>query len=434
MPARDPDRLAEETLERYRLYVNPGLVRLYRFANMNTIEWEAQGAIVRDVHGKEYLDCSGGPAIFNVGHRHPKVVAAVRAQLDRMPMSVRAMPRKPEADLAALLAEITPGDLQYTFFTNSGAEANEGALKLARLATGKPGFVATIGAFHGKTFGALSASGRELYKTPFAPLVPGFTHVPFGDLRALEAALTDQTAAVILEPIQGEAGVIIPPDDYLPGVRAICTKRGVLLIADEVQTGFGRTGKMFACEHWGVTPDILTMAKALGGGVMPIGAFTGRPALWEALVRNPYLHSTTFGGSPMACAAGIATIEVLREEHLVERAAELGTYLLSQLRQVARRHASVVKEVRGKGLLVGMEFTHPDIVLLVTAEALQRGVIVFYSLNNPAAFRIAPPLVITKEQLDRAVAVLDESITAACALLAQVEEEAVSSSGPSDRV
>jgi len=434
LPSRDPDRLAEQTLERYRLYVNPGLVSLYRFANMTTVEWDAQGAIIRDAHGKEYLDCSGGPAIFNVGHRHPKVVAAVRAQLDRMPMSVRAMPRQLEADLAALLAEITPGDLQYTFFTNSGAEAVEGALKLARLATGKPGIVATVGAFHGKTFGALSASGRELYKTPFAPLVPGFTHVPFGDLPALQAALTDQTAAVILEPIQGEAGVIIPPDDYLPGVRALCTRRGVLLIVDEVQTGLGRTGKMFACEHWGVTPDILTMAKALGGGVMPIGAFTGRPALWEALTRNPFLHSSTFGGGPMACAAGIATIEVLRDEHLVERAAELGTYLLGQLRQVARHHTSVVNEVRGKGMLLGMEFTHPDIVLLVTAEALQRGLIVFYSLNNPAAFRIAPPLVITKEQLDRAVAVLDESITAARALLAEVEEETVSSSGAIEHV
>ncbi len=429
MRPHDPDRLAAETLEKYRQYVNPGLVKLYRFANLLTVEWEAEGAVVRDIHGKEYLDCSGGPAIFNVGHRHPKVIAAVREQLDRMPMSVRAMPRKPEADLAALLAEITPGDLQYTFFANSGAEANEGALKLVRLATGKPGIVATIGAFHGKTMGALSASGREMYKAPFAPLVPGFTHVAFGDLAALEAAITDQTAAVILEPIQGEAGVIIPPDDYLPGVRALCDRRGVLLILDEVQTGLGRTGKMFACEHWGVTPDILTMAKALGGGVMPIGAFTGRPGLWGALARNPYLHSSTFGGNPLACAAGIATIGVIREEHLVERAAELGGYLLGQLRDVARRCSAVVREVRGKGLLLGMEFTDPDIVLLVTTEALQRGLIVFYSLNNPAALRIAPPLVIRKEQLDRAVAVLEESITAASALLAAVSEEAVSSRG-----
>lgn len=422
MQPRDPNHVVEDTLQKYASFVNPGLVRLYRFANVLTVEWEAEGAVIRDVHGKEYLDCSGGPAVFNVGHRHPRVVAAVREQLERMPMSVRALPRKPEADLAALLAEITPGDLQYTFFCNSGSEAVEGALKLARLATGRPGIVAAVGAFHGKTMGALSASGREHYKTPFAPLVPGFTHVPFGDLAAMEGAVTDQTAAVILEPIQGEAGVIIPPDNYLPGVRALCDRRGILLILDEVQTGFGRTGKMFACEHWGVTPDILAMAKALSGGVVPIGAFTARPALWKALEQNPYLHSSTFGGNPLACAAGIATIQVIREERLVARAAELGRYLQGQLGEVAQRHAGLVKSVRGKGLLVGMEFTDPDIVLLVTAEALQRGVIVFYSLNNPATFRIAPPLVITKEQLDYAVAMLDESIAAAEALVAQVTD------------
>ncbi len=198
MQPEQRDRVVQETLEKYTRYVNAGLAKLYRFANVMTVEWEASGAVIRDLHGKEYIDCSGGPAIFNVGHRHPKVVAAVREQLDRMPMSVRAMPRKPEADLAELLAQITPGDLQYTFFANSGAEANEGALKLARLATGRTEFVAAEGAFHGKTMGALSASGREKYKTPFQPLVPGFTHVPFGDLEAVSRAVTDRTAAVIL--------------------------------------------------------------------------------------------------------------------------------------------------------------------------------------------------------------------------------------------
>jgi len=420
----DPDRLAQEILDKYARYVNPGLVKLYRFANIVTAEWEAQGVVVRDIHGKEYLDCSGGPAVFNVGHRHPKVVAAVKAQLDRMPMSVRAMPRKPEADLAELLAQITPGDLQFTFFANSGSEANEGAIKLARLATGRPGIVGAEGAFHGKTLGALSASGREKYKTPFAPLVPGFTHVPFGDLEAMTAAVDAKTAAVILEPIQGEGGVIIPPDDYLPGVRAICDRAGALLILDEVQTGLGRTGKMFACEHWGVVPDILTTAKALGGGVVPIGAFTGRPHLWTALEKNPYLHSSTFGGNSIACAAGIATIKVLQEERLVERAAELGPYMLGRLRELQRRHPTMVKDVRGKGLLIGMEFTDPDIVLLITADAMERGVIVFYSLNKPECFRIAPPLVISREQIDRAVEVLDESIAYAAQMVAEITAEA----------
>ncbi|MBI2200423.1 MAG: aspartate aminotransferase family protein, partial [Armatimonadetes bacterium] len=238
----DPDHLTAETLDRYGRFINPGLQKLYRFANVTSVEWDARGAVIRDAHGKEYLDCSGGPAVFNVGHRHPKVIAAVQAQLERMPMSVRALPRHLEAELASRLAEITPGDLQFTFFCNSGAEANEGALKLARLVTGRVEIVGAIGAFHGKTMGALSASGRETYKTPFEPLVPGFTHVPFGDLDAMAHAVSARTAAVILEPIQGEGGVVIPPDDYLPGVRAICDRAGALLILDEVQTGFGRTG------------------------------------------------------------------------------------------------------------------------------------------------------------------------------------------------
>ncbi len=417
------DRLVADALDKYSRFINPGLVKLYRFANAMTMEWDAQGAVIRDVYGKEYLDCSGGPAVFNVGHRHPRVVAAVREQLDRMPMSVRAMPRRLEADLAELLAEITPGDLQYTFFANSGTEANEGALKLARLATGRTEIVAAAGAFHGKTMGALSASGRDLYKTPFQPLVPGFIHVPFDDIDALERAVGPRTAAVILEPIQGEAGVVIPSDDYLPRVRALCDRSGALLILDEVQTGLGRTGAMFGCDHWGVVPDLLTMAKALGGGVMPIGAFTGRPGLWKALERNPYLHSSTFGGNPLACAAGIATIDVIREEGLVERARELGEYMLAGLQSLAQRHPGLVKGVRGKGLLIGVDFTDPDIVLLVTAEALQRGVIVFYSLNNPSTFRIAPPLIITRGQIDQAIAALDGAIDAAADLLAEMTAE-----------
>ena len=420
----DPDRLAQEILAKYERYINPGLVRLYRFANVITAEWEAEGAVVRDIHGKEYLDFSGGPAVFNIGHRHPKVVQAVKEQLDRMPMSVRAMPRKAEADLAELLAQITPGDLQFTFFANSGAEANEGALKLARLATGRTNIVGAVDAFHGKTFGALSASGREKYKTPFRPLLPGFSHVPFGDLAAMDRAVTNKTAAVILEPIQGEGGVIIPPEGYLRRVREICDRAGALLILDEVQTGLGRTGKMFACEHWGVTPDMITMAKALGGGVIPIGAITGRPRIWKTLEQNPYLHSTTFGGNPLACTAGVATIQVLLEEHLPERAADLGPYMVERLRELQRRHPTVVKDVRGKGLLIGMEFIDPDVVLLITADALARGLIVFYSLNKPECFRIAPPLIITRQQIDRAVEVLDQSIAWAAQMVAEVTAEA----------
>lgn len=408
----NPDELVADTLRKYAEFVNPGLVKLYRFGGVETVEWEAQGVVVRDVYGREYLDFSGGPAVFALGHRHPRVVQAVVEQIHRMPMSVRAMPRRPEAELAALLAELTPGDLRYCFFCNSGAEAVEGALKLARAATGRKAFVATEGAFHGKTFGALSATGREKYRKPFEPLLPGFRHVPFGDADAMAEVVDRDVAAVIVEPIQGEGGVRVPPDDYLPMVREICDRAGALLIVDEVQTGLGRTGRMFACEHWGVVPDILTLAKALGGGVMPIGAFVARPHLWAAFSDDPYLHSSTFGGNPAACAAGVATLRVLVEEDLPSRAARMGEVLMAGLREVAARHPRWVRDVRGKGLLVGVEFSDPDVALLASAEAIARGVIFFFSLNRPEVVRLAPPLIVERHHVERACAVLDEALQA----------------------
>ena len=416
----DPQTLVEDTLRKYAEFVNPGLVKLFRFGGVETVEWEAQGIVVRDVYGREYLDFSGGPAVFVLGHRHPRVVQAVVEQIQRMPMSVRAMPRRPEAELAALLAGLTPGDLRYSFFCNSGAEAVEGALKLARVATGRPHFVAAEGAFHGKTFGALSATGRDKYRKPFEPLLPGFRHVPFGDADALEEAVDASVAAVIVEPIQGEGGVRIPPDDYLPRVREICDRAGALLIVDEVQTGLGRTGRMFACQHWDVVPDILTLAKGLGGGVMPLGAFVARPHLWKAFSEDPYLHSSTFGGNPAACAAGVATLTVLVEEKLPDRAAHMGELLLAALREVARRHPRWVRDVRGRGLLVGVEFTDPDVALLASAEAIARGVIFFFSLNRPEVVRLAPPLIVEQEHVEAACVALDGALQA----VAQAVEQA----------
>ncbi|HKX19345.1 MAG TPA: aspartate aminotransferase family protein [bacterium] len=423
-PGDARDRLVRDTLERYQRYLNPGLARLYRFGGADTVEWEAEGCFVWDAHGRAYIDCACGPAIFNVGHRHPRVLAAVREQLDRIPMSVRTMPSAPQAELAERLAAVSPGDLQYSFFCNSGAEAVEGALKLARLATGKPGFVAMRDAFHGKTFGALSATGREHYRRPFAPLVPGFTHVPFGDTDAIDRAIGSDTAAVIVEPVQGEAGVIVPPAGYLRAVRELCDRRGVLLIADEIQTGLGRTGRLFYVEHEGVTPDIMTVAKALGGGVIPIGAFIARPRLWEEFRQDPYLHSSTFGGNPLACRAAIATLEVLVEERLADRAEALGARFIDRLRAVQARHPAIVRDVRGRGLMIGVEFTHSDYALLVSAEAGHRGVITFYTLNKPEVIRIEPPLVITADLIDRAVEGIEGAVAEAERLLAGSDEAA----------
>ena len=407
----------EETIEKYRRYINPGLAALMDFVGFHAVEWSGEGMVVRDSQGVEYLDFLGGYGVFALGHAHPRVVRAVQEQAGRIPLSSRVLFNRPMADLAEKLAQITPGNLQYSFFCNSGTEAVEGALKLARLATGKTQIIGTIGGFHGKTYGGLSASGREVYRAPFAPLVPEFSHVPFGDVAAVAAACTEQTAAVIVEPLQGENGVIAPPDDFMPALRQLCTERGILLILDEVQTGLGRTGTLFACQRWDVTPDIMTLAKALGGGVMPIGAFVGTAEVWKAFEPNPLLHSSTFGGNELACVAGLAAIEAIMEEGLPANAAVMGEYLLNGLRAIGEKYPGTITEVRGRGLLIGMEFTDRDIAALVIAGLAQQRMLAAYTLNNPCVIRFEPPLIVKREHIDRLLAALDVAVAGVMELL-----------------
>lgn len=402
----EKQQIISETIEKYEQYVNPAIAKLFRFMGLATIEWEAQGNVIRDINGKEYIDCLGGYGVFSLGHRHPKVVEAVKHQLDLMPLSSKVLFDKPMADLAALMAEITPGDLRYSFFVNSGTEAVEGSLKLAKVHTGRSKLIATVNSFHGKTLGALSATGRELFREPFKPLLAGFSHVPFGDIDALRQVVDEETAAVIIEPIQGEGGIVVPPAEYLPAVREICDKTGALLICDEVQSGLGRTGQMFAVEHFGVVPDILTTAKALGGGVMPIGAFTARPAIWDKYITSPFLHTSTFGGNPLACAAAVAAITVIKEEDLVAKAAQQGKYFISKLTELAQAYPEVIKEVRGLGLMIGIELTKEGIGGLILSEMIDKGVLIAYTLNNPKVIRIEPPLIIEQQQIDYVITAL----------------------------
>ena len=414
----DAEQVTQDVIEKYQQFVNPTQVALLRIGGYDHIEHRAQGVVVRDLEGNEYLDCLGGYGIFSLGHRHPKVVEAVKRQLDLMPLASKTFLNKPLADLSAKLAEIAPGSLQYSFLCNSGTEAVEGALKIARMATGKTDFVATVGGYHGKTLGALSATGREVYQKPFAPMVPGFSHVPWNDADAIEAAMTDRTAAVIVEPVQGEGGIQVPSDDYLPRVQESCRRHGVLLIADEVQTGLGRTGKMFGVEHWGVTPDIMTLSKALGGGVMPVGAFLATPDIWEKVFHeNPFIHTSTFGGGELACAAALAALEVTLEEDLPRRAAENGAYFLAGLKRIQLEHPNVLHEARGLGLMLGVEFTDSDIGKLVIGTMVHRGVIAAYTLNNPKVIRFEPPLIITRAQIDQVLEVFEAGIQDALALL-----------------
>jgi putrescine aminotransferase len=423
-PEIDQEAFVEEVIANYRKHVNPGLANLLKFSGLNHVEDRAEGCRVWDTEGNEYLDLLAGYGVFSMGHRHPKIVEAVKAQLDRVPLGPKILFSKPVADLAAKLAEITPGNLLYSFFCHSGAEAVEGALKFARLHTGRPEFLSTIGSYHGKTFGALSASGRDVFKKPFEPLVPGFKHVPFGDADAMEREVDDKTAAVIVEPIQGEGGVHIPPDDYLPRLREICDRTGALLIVDEVQTGLGRTGKLFGCDWSGVVPDIMTLAKALGGGVMPIGAIVSTKAVWDSVFgENPLMHTTTLGGSPMACAAGLAALDVLLTENLAGNAAKMGDLLMTALRAIGKKYPGSIADVRGRGLLIGVEFAHMDLGKLVIFQMVSRGVIAAYTLNNPKVIRIEPPLIISEGDARYALQAIDESVAAAQKMLEGIQPE-----------
>ena len=371
------------------------------------VEFRDEGVYTFDNHGKRYLDCLGGYGIFNVGHRHPKVIAAVKAQLEQVCLHSQDLLNPWAAHLARQLAAIAPGDLRYTFFCNSGTEAVEGAIKLARLYTGKTQIISTRNAYHGVSMGALSATGRDVFRKPFEPLLNGFVHVPFGDAEAIEAAITKETAAVILEPIQGEGGIYVPPAGYLRKVRQITKKKGVLLILDEVQTGLGRTGRMFACEHEDVVPDIICLAKALSGGVVPIGCFMSTPKIWKVLEPNPTIHNSTFGGNPLACTAASACLEVLMEEHLPARSAVMGNYFMRRLNELREKYPKYICDVRGRGLLIGLEFTSRELRESVQEELFYRGVLVAATMNANRTIRIEPPLIITESQINLMIGILE---------------------------
>lgn len=382
-------------------------------------EWTGSGAVFRDVLGREYIDCLGGYGLLDLGWSHPKVVDTVRAQLARTPMPSQELIDPLRGVLARLMAQITPGDIKYSFFAASGTEAIEGAIKLAKMYTGKPGFIVAVNAFHGKTMGSLSMLGKSDYRAPAMPLYAGpVYHVPYGDGNAVECQLDIcqkvgvGIAAVLMEPIQGEAGAIVPPDDFWPRLRELCDHYGVLLIADEVQTGMGRTGKLWGVDHWNVAPDILAVAKSLGGGVMPISAFCSTEEIWQVMMEpNPFIHTTTTGGGPLACSAAIAAINVTLEERLWEQAAEKGTYFKSKLQELATQYPQIYRNVTGKGLLIGQHFHNPETGYKVAAGLFKRGVLVAGTLTSAHTIRIEPPLIITYDQINEVLNRLSDTLT-----------------------
>lgn len=416
--------LDAQVVKQYEQYINPSLLRLQAFMGFDKVEWEAEGSLIRDAHGREYIDCLGGFGVFTLGHRHPRVVAAVQEQLQRIPLPSKVMLGISYGAMAELLATHSPGKLQYTFACNSGTEAVEAAIKLARLKTGKPGIVYTSNAYHGKTMGSLSITDRAKYQKPAQPLLGGMRVVPFNDLAALQAMLDadDQIGAFIIEPVQGEGGIHLADPGYLRGAQALCKERGVLFILDEVQTGLGRTGKLFAAEHAGLEPDLLCLAKALGGGVMPIGAVLGTPDVWSVFEENPLIHSSTFGGNPLACAAAVAALKTTIEEDLPAQAAAKGVWLLQQLQAIQSEFPDLMKEARGLGLMLGVEFFDEDIAGLLISSLANQGIVVAYTLNNPTVIRLEPALNIPQPLLDRVVEAFRFSCGEVRQMLAELEE------------
>ena len=369
------------------------------YAKQELVIVRGQGASLFDVDGNEYIDCTSGHGVANLGHAHPKVAAAIAEQASTLITLFESFPNNKRAALMQKMAMLVPG-LERVFFCNSGAEAVEAALKFARISTGRVGVVATMRAFHGRTFGSLSATFNKKYRQGFEPLVPGFSHVPYNNIDVLASSVDEETAAVILEVIQGEGGVYPADAEYIQAARRICDEHGALLIVDEIQSGFGRTGVMFAFQNFGITPDLLCCAKSLAGGV-PMGA-----VLIGVKVQNltPGTHGTTFGGNPLSCAAGLAALTAIEEEDLAGQAAEKGAYLMDKLSQI---DSPLIRDVRGMGLMIGVELKQKVAPYLKSLQ--ERNIL---ALNaGMTVIRLLPPLVITYEQIDQVVVAITDVLT-----------------------
>ena len=415
-------QMVAETLDQFDNYVSPGWLKYRKSVSSDSesgavLEWEDEGAYCYGLNGEKFIDCLGGFGIYTCGHRNPEILEVVKAQLDHQALHSQELLDPLRGYLAKAMAEITPGDLQYCFFTNGGAEAVEMALKLARIATGGSWYISTVGAFHGKSMGAISMGGKGTYRIPYTPMVQQVQHVEYGNAEDMRKAIRnlvavgEKVAAVILEPIQGEAGVIIPPKGYLKEVREICDEYGVALIFDEIQTGMGRTGTMWRCEAEGVTPDIMTYGKAFGGGIMPITGIICKPKMWtQQLIDNPWLlGSPTFGGNPLACSAAIATIKYMLENDIPGVCAKKGELLKAGLEKVAAEYPQVIQEVRGTGLMLAIEFHTCDIGYETSKGLFARKVMTAGTLVNAKTIRFEPTAVISEQDIKDVIERLEEA-------------------------
>ncbi len=417
----DKKTITDETVHYFNHYVSPGWLKYRKSVSTNSavVEWSDHDALCCGLYGEEFIDCLGGFGIYTCGHRNPEIVDVVKRQLDHQALHSQELLDPLRGYLAKALSDITPGDLEKCFFTNGGAEAVEMALKLARIATGGRWYISTVGAFHGKSMGAISMGGKNTYRVPYTPMVQQVQHVEYGNAEDARKAVKnlvavgEKVAAIIVEPIQGEAGIIIPPPGYLAELRKICDEYGVALIFDEIQTGMGRTGTFFRCEAEGVVPDIMTFGKAFGGGIMPITGIICRPNMWvEQLVDNPWLlGSPTFGGNPVCCAAALATIRYMIANDIPGQCRDKGEYLKAKLLALKEKYPTVIDDVRGTGLMLAVEFVTSDVGYDVAKGMFGRGVLTAGTLVNAKCIRFEPAAIITLEQLDAVAERLDASLS-----------------------
>jgi len=416
----DKKTITKDTIQYFDEFVSPGWLKYRKSVSTNSavVEWTDHDGVCEGLYGEEFIDCLGGFGIYTCGHRNEEILETVVAQLGHQALHSQELLDPLRGYLAKAVADITPGDLQYCFFTNGGAEAVEMSLKLARIATGGRWYISTVGAFHGKTMGAVSVGGKDTYRSPYIPMVQQVQHVEYGNAEDARKAVKnlvavgEKVAAIIVEPIQGEAGVIIPPKGYLKELRAICDEYGVALIFDEIQCGMGRTGTMWRCEAEDVVPDILAYGKAFGGGIMPITGIICRPNMWtEELVDNPWLlGSPTFGGNPVCCSAAIATIKYMIDNDIPGQCRAKGEILKAGLQSLKDKYPTVIDDVRGLGLMLAVEFVKCDVGYSVAKGLFSRGVMTAGTLVNAKCIRFEPTAVITEEQIAAVISRMDEAL------------------------
>lgn len=407
-----------EIIADYARYVSPGRVAVYRQMGIEFVPGRREGVWLWDVDGNHrLLNCRTSGGVFNLGHRPPRVVEALRQALEELDVGDHMLMSQMRAVLGKRLAELTPGDIQYTTFSPGGAEAIDVAIKLARGYTRRPKVISVRKGYHGHT-GLALAAGEDVFRAKFGPLPPGFLKVPFGDAEALEKTVDEETAAVIIETIPATAGILIPPEDYYPRVREACDRVGAALILDEVQAGLGRTGRLWAIEEWGIVPDILVIGKGLSGGVYPMSATCHRPHLDRFFQENPFIHLSSFGGSSLGCVAALATLDQITEDGFLEHVRAMGERFAAGFARLKSRHA-IIAEVRQRGLMIGFELTDSRLGPLMSRALFQNGVLAVFADYRPSTIQIMPPLIIQPEEVDFVLQALDRS----CALLGQMDLE-----------